>query len=125
MRSRSVAVAVTIALVATGGAVASHLRSHQLKSDAQWLMERGSAQAEEYATTLDSRVAEAQLVTFDEHRAVLERSEIWHRTEMLLILLAVVAAFSSYVLYLFRRLREQLVEASAHLEEAPAPRSTS
>jgi hypothetical protein len=119
MRSRSVTVAVTIAVAAAGGAIASHLRSRQLKTDAQWLMERGSAQADEYATTLDSHVAEAQLATFDERRSALERSEIWHRTEMLLILLAVVAAFSSYVLYLFRRLREQLVEASAHLEEAP------
>jgi hypothetical protein len=119
MRSRSVAVAVTLAVVAAGGAVASHVRSRQLKSDAEWLMARGSAQADEYATTLDSRVAEAQLATFDDRRAALERAEIWHRTEMLLILLAVVSAFSSYVLYLFRRLREQLVEASAHLEGAP------
>jgi hypothetical protein len=111
-----------MAVLAAGGAVGSHLKAHHLKSDAQWLMERGSAQADEYATSLDSRVAEAQLVTLDERRAVLERAELWHRTEMLAILLAVVSAFSSYVLYLFRRLREQLVEASAHLEESPAHR---
>jgi hypothetical protein len=119
MRSRSVTVAIIIAAAATGGAVAAHLRSRHLKTDAEWLMARGSAQADEYAASLDSHVAEAQLATFDERRAALEKSEIWHRTEMLLILLAVVASFSSYVLYLFRKLREQLVEASAPLEEAP------
>jgi hypothetical protein len=124
MRSRSVALAVLMAVLAAGGAVAAHLRAHQLRTDAGWLFERGTAEAEEYSTTLDPRAAEAQLLTFDEHRQVLERAELWHRTEMLAILLAVVSAFSSYVLYLFRRLREQLVEASAHLEESSAvPRS--
>ncbi len=117
MRSRSVAVAVVLSAFAAGGAAYAHYRAHLLRTDAQWLLERGSAQADEYATTLDSKVAEDQLVTLDQRRVVLDRMQLWQRLELLGILLAVVAAFSSYVLYLFRRLREQLVEASAPLDE--------
>jgi hypothetical protein len=123
MRSRSVTVAVTVSALAAAGAGYAHFRAHQLRTDAGWLLERSSAQADEYATTLDSKVAEDQLATFDQRRAVLEHAELWQRYELLSILLTVVGGFSSYVLYLFRRLREQLVEAGGHLEEPSGART--
>jgi hypothetical protein len=120
MRSRSVTVAVVVSALAAGGAGYAHIRAHQLRSDAGWLLERGSAQGEEYASSLDTQIAEDQLTTFDERRAVLDRAQLWQRAELLGILFAVVGGFSSYVLFLFRRLREQLVDANNHLDDAHA-----
>jgi len=117
MRSRSVVFAIVLSSAAAVGAVVAHARCRQLRSEAGWLLERGSAQGDEYADTMDSRLAEDQLMTLDERRAVLDRAELWQRAEMLGVLSAVVGAFATYALYLFRRLREQLVEASAHLED--------
>jgi hypothetical protein len=120
MKSRSVALALALFTLSAAGAIGAHVRAQQLKTDARWLLERGTAQAQEYADTFDSHVADAQLATLDQHRAVLDRAELWQRTEMLSILLAVICAFSTYVLFLFSRLREQLVEAQAPLDEAGA-----
>ena len=110
MRSKSVALAAAITVLAAAGAVGCFLRAADLRRDAGWLLERANAQAQEYASTFESAVAERQLQTFEERRAVLERAHLWQRGQMLLILLAVVGAFSSYVLYLFHRLRHDLEE---------------
>jgi len=125
MRSRSVTVAVVMSAIAAGVAGYAHYKAHALRTDAGWLLERGSAQGEEYAASLDTKVAEEQLATLDERRQVLEGALLWQRAELLGILFTVVGAFSSYVLFLFSRLREQLVDANGQLEDSPgaAPRS--
>jgi hypothetical protein len=111
MRSRSVAAAITLSVICAGGALTCFLQASRLRTEAEWFLARSNAQAQEYANTLDSAVAEQQLVSFEQRRALLERAHIWQRVQLLLILGAVLTAFSSYVLYLFRRLREQLVDA--------------
>jgi hypothetical protein len=108
MGSRSTKVAVALSVLAAGGAAGCFVRVAQLRIDGKWLMARSDAQAGEYSTTLDSAMAEAQLATLEVRRRVLERAYSWQRAEMLLILLAVVAAFCAYVLYLYHGLREQL-----------------
>lgn len=112
MRSRSVAVAIAVSVLFAGGAVASFVQAHRLRGEARWLLERGEAQAQEYAATFEGSHADEQLGTFDKRREVLERAHLWQRLQMVFILAAVIAAFSSYVLYLFRRLREQLLDAT-------------
>jgi hypothetical protein len=129
LRSRSVAAAIAVSLLSAGGAVACFYRSSQLRTDGEWYLARGNAEAEEYASTLDSAVAEKQLATFEQRREILEKAHVWQRLQLLLILCSVVAAFGSYVLYLFFRLRQQLVEGGeveAELSVLPhSHRSTS
>lgn len=110
MGSRSTIVAVGLSVLAAGGAAGCFVQVAQLRIDAKWLMARSDAQAGEYSSTLDSAMAEAQLATLELRRRVLERAYSWQRAEMLLILLAVVAALCAYVLYLYHGLREQLSE---------------
>ncbi len=110
MPSRSVASAIAVSLLCGGAAVACYFRAASLRTDGEWFLARGNAEAEEYASSLDSAVAEKQLASFERRREVLERAHRWQRLELLLILSSVVAAFSSYVLYLFFRLRQQLIE---------------
>ena len=110
MRSRSVLVAIAISGCCAAGAVGCYLKAARLRSDGAWYLARGEAQAQEYAATFDGAVAENELATFEERRVVLERSHLWQRLQLILIMAAVVGAFSSYVLYLYFRLREQLVE---------------
>ncbi len=120
MRSRSVTVAVSIALLTVVAAVGSFVRASQLRTEAQWLLERGNAEAEEYADTFESAMAEKQLATFSERRGVLDGALLWQRLQMLFVLIAVIAAFSSYVLHLFHRLRTDLEEVTDGLEEGSA-----
>ena len=120
MRSRSVTLGVVLTALAIGAGGYAHVRAHQLKTDAGWLLERGSAQGEEYAESLDNRMAEEQLSTLDQRRDALDGVALWQRVELLAILCSVVGAASTYVLFLFRRLREQLVDANAPLEEPAA-----
>jgi hypothetical protein len=110
-----VAVAIGVAVLCAAGAAGCYVRANQLRGEASWLMARGNAEAQEYAASLDSATAASQLKTFEQRRAVLERAHLWQRGQMLLILSSVAAAIASYVLFLFRRLREQLVDASAGL----------
>ena len=119
MRSRSVALALFIALVSGSGAVGCYVRASDLKREAGWLLERGNAQAAEYATTFDGSIVEAQLKTFEVRRAILDRANLWQRAQMLLILATVIAAFSAYVLFLFHRLRADLEYLGP--EAVPAP----
>lgn len=113
MRSRSVTAAIVISVLCAGGAVGSYLQSRALRTDAQWLMARGEAQAQEYASTFDNAAAEKQLGTFEARRVVLAKAQRWQLLQMILVMAAVIAAFSSYVLFLFRRLREQLIDADS------------
>ena len=113
MRSRSMGVAVCLSLCCVAGAVVCHLRASSLKQEAAWILVRGQTQAQEYASTFDGTLADQQLKSFEERRATLERAQLWQLFERLLILMSAVGAFSSYVLYLLRRLREQLVEATS------------
>ncbi|HME92187.1 MAG TPA: hypothetical protein VKE49_12240 [Myxococcaceae bacterium] len=108
---RSLAVALSICALAAAGAVASYRKSLQMRSEASWLMIRGDAQAAEYAATLDSAMAETQLVTLEHRRLVLEQAHRWQRIQMLLVMVSVLAAISSYLFYLWHRLRRQLSEA--------------
>ena len=111
MRSRGMVLAAFVSLLCAAGAVGCFFRSHQLRVDADWLMARGKAEAAEYARSFDGRVEEKQLATFEKRRDALEASHAWQVGQMLCVLASVAAAFASYVLFLFRRLREQLVEA--------------
>ena len=119
MRSRSVAITLCVAVLAGAGAVGCYLRTSELKREAGWLLERGNAQAAEYANTFDSAIVEAQLRTFETRRAILDRAHLWQRGQMLLILVTVIAAFSAYVLFLFHRLRADLEQIGP--EAIPAP----
>lgn len=115
MGSRSVAISIAVAGLFALSAGGSYLMAKSLRTDAEWLMARGNAQAQEYASTLDSEKAQTQLATFDERRGVLERAHLWQRLQYLLTLAAVIAVFASYTFFLHRRLREQLIEATADL----------
>lgn len=112
MRSRSVVLAVAVTALCAAGAVACYLRATRLRSEGEWHLARANAQGQEYATTLDSAVAESQLATFEQRRLVLEQAHQWQRLQYLLVLTSVVSALASGLLYVFYRLRLQLAEAS-------------
>src|SRR5262245_17754039 len=65
MRSRSAAVAVLVFLLSASGAVICFQKVRQYRSDANWALARGNAEAREYAETLDSGTAEKQLLSFE------------------------------------------------------------
>jgi hypothetical protein len=131
MRYRSVAVAVGLALAAAAGAAACYVRAARLRSDASWLLMRGNAQADQYASTFEGAYADQQLGTYAQRREVLERSHVWQRSQLLLTMCAVVLLICAYVLFLLARLRTQLMEGAVDLPgdalpEAPpgAPHSS-
>lgn len=64
MGSRSVVAAVCVSLLSMGSAGFCYVRKASLDAEARWLMERGNAQAIEYAERLDNSVADAQFKTF-------------------------------------------------------------
>jgi hypothetical protein len=112
MRSRSVAAAIVVSALCAGGAVACFVRSSQLRNESEWLLARGTAQGQAYAQTFDNKLAEDQLTSLEQRRDLLERARRWQRFQLMFIMACVVSAFSSYVLYLFFRLRQQLVEVA-------------
>lgn len=116
MGSRSVTAAICVAVLSAGGAGYCYTRAAELQSQARWLMERGNAQALEYAERLDNSVADAQLKTFAERRTVMEQAHLWQRGQMLGLMAGVLAALAAYMLHLLRRLDSQLDDASV---EAP------
>ena len=116
MRSRGMTVALCLSVAAVAGAAGCYARARALHADAEWLMARGQAQAQEYASSFDGAFADQQLASFEERRVTLEHAQLWQLLEKLLVLLSVLGAFSSYVLYLFRRLRDQLVEATSEAD---------
>ncbi|MCP3142537.1 hypothetical protein [Pyxidicoccus xibeiensis] len=115
MGTRSVTVALCISLLSAGAAGYCYTRADALQVQGQWLMERGTAQAEDYANRLDGTAADAQLKTFAERRTVLQRAHQWQRGTMLGVLAAVLAAVSAYMLFLLKRLDDQLVDAMGEL----------
>jgi hypothetical protein len=121
MRSVSVTVAVLMTSLAAAGALACFFAASHYQNEGNWLLERGNAQAEEYARSFDSAVAETQMATLDQRRETLQKAHAWQRLQILLIVLTVIGTFCSYVLYLFGRLREQLVEASESLDTLHGP----
>ncbi|MBN1204785.1 MAG: hypothetical protein JXB05_07665 [Myxococcaceae bacterium] len=116
MGTRNVVAAVCVSLLSLGGAGYCYTRSTALQTEARWLMERGNAQAIEYAQRLDNTVADAQLKTFASRRTVMERAHQWQRGQMLGVMAGVLAALAAYMLYLLRRLDSQLDDVAA---EAP------
>ncbi|XXF75581.1 hypothetical protein P2318_21265 [Myxococcaceae bacterium GXIMD 01537] len=120
MRKGTVAMAVCISLLSAGGAAWCHLREEALLSEAQWLMARGTAQAEEYAQRFDGSVADAQLRTFSQRRAVMEQAHLWQRGQMLGVLGSGLALLAAYGLFLLKRLEDQLVDAAPDLRDAHA-----
>jgi hypothetical protein len=120
MGTRSVTAALCISLLAAGGAAFCYTRAETLQSEGRWLMARGTAQAAEYAQKLDGTLADAQLKTFTQRRAVLERAYLWQRGMLLGIMIAVLSSLSAYVLFLLKRLDDQLLDATGELNRAPA-----
>lgn len=115
------AVAAVISLLCALGAAECFVRASSLRSDAAFLMLRGSKQAAEYAQSFDGKMEDQQLATFDQRRQVLERARAWQVLEMLLWISTVITAFASYVFFLFRRLREQLIDALPEEDAVPQP----
>ncbi|MFZ5469324.1 MAG: hypothetical protein ACOZIN_07785 [Myxococcota bacterium] len=110
MRSRSVAVAAASFVLFGGGAVATHFQARKLRAEGEWYLARGDAQGAAYAQTLDNELAERQLATLEVRRDLLDQARRWQGFELLLIIAAVVAAFSTYLLFLFSRLRQELAD---------------
>lgn len=125
MGSRSVVAAFCVSFLCVGSAGYCYERKAALDSEARWLMERGNAQALEYAERLDNEVADAQFKTFAARRTVLERAHLWQRGQMLGLMGGALAALAAYMLYLLRRLDSQLDDAAAEappeLTAAPVP----
>lgn len=123
MGTRSVVVAICVALLSAGGTVYCYTRAEALNSEARWLMERGNAQAIEYAQQLDTAVAEAQLKTFATRRTVMERAHLWQRGQMLGVMGTALSLLAAYMLFLLRRLDSQLDEATT--DDLPGPLTAS
>lgn len=123
MGSRSVVIAICVSLLSVSGAGFCYTRAAALHSEARWLMERGTAQAVEYAERLDNTVADAQLKTFAARREVMERAHVWQRWQMLGLMVGALAALVAYMLHLLRRLDSQLDDAA--LEAPPVTISAS
>jgi hypothetical protein len=109
---RSVRVALCVSALAAASSVTCWWRASTLRTEAEWLMARGNAQAEEFANTLDGAVADQQMGTFEARRSVLERAHLWQRLQLLSVMLTVVAAFSTYVLHLLAKIRSELQEVT-------------
>jgi len=118
MRLFSVTTAVCISLLSAACAVGCWYRAEALRSEAGWLLERGKAQASEYAQSLNDALAKQELETFAKRRVVLERAHLWQRGQALGVMLSVLAAASAWVLRLWRRLNGELEEASEALESS-------
>jgi hypothetical protein len=123
MGTRSVVVAVSVAVFCAGAAVYCYSRAEALHSEARWLLERGNAQAIEYAQGLDSTVADAQLKTFSSRRSVMEQAHVWQRGQMLGVMGAALSLLAAYMLFLLRRLDSQLDDATGDDFQAPLPPS--
>ena len=119
MRSRGMALAMGLSVLCAGVAVGSYLRARALRTEAGWMLERGSAEGQEYAATFNGQAVDSQLSTFDQRRDLLDHAHVWQAVQMLAVLASVVFAFSSYVLFLFRRLRDQVLEVTSDVELPP------
>lgn len=113
MRSRGMALAMALSVLCAGIAVGSYLRARALRTEAGWMLERGSAEGQKYADTFDGQAVDSQLSMLAQRGDLLDRAHIWQAVQMLAVLASVVFAFSSYVFFLFRRLRDQLLEVTS------------
>lgn len=113
MRSRSVPVALAVAVLSASGAVACSLEANQLRTDAGWLFVRGSAEGDQYADTFDDTAADKQLALFEQRRAVLDKAALWQMGQILLVLLSVISTVASYALYLVHKVRASLEQVEA------------
>lgn len=120
MRKGGMALAVCVSLLSAGGAAWCHQRATAFQTEAEWLMARGNAQAEEYAQRFDGAVADAQLQTFAQRRVVMEKAYVWQRGMMLGVMGAALALVAAYALFLLKRLDDQLADAAPDLHEASA-----
>ena len=127
MGTRSVTAALCVSLLFAGGAAFCYTRAETLQAEGRWLLARGSAQATDFAQKLDGTSVDAQLKSFKERRGVMERAHRWQRGMLLGIMASVLSALSAYVLFLLKRLDDQLLDATGELrrpQEAsslPAP----
>jgi hypothetical protein len=126
MRSRSVAVAAAFTVACASAAIGCYLKAASFRSEAEWLRVRSTAEAEGYARSFNAALADKELATFEERRVLmLEKAGRWHVIQMLAVLASVMGLFSSYILFLFAGLREQLIEGAPEVAEAPtAPHRT-
>ncbi|RKG67599.1 hypothetical protein D7V80_15540 [Corallococcus sp. CA054B] len=115
MGTRSVTAALCISLLFAGGAAFCYARAEALQAEGRWLMARGSAQASDFAQKLDGTSVDAQLKTFKERRGVMEQAHRWQRGMLLGIMAAVLSGLSAYVLFLLKRLDDQLLDATGEL----------
>lgn len=120
MRKGGIAVAICVSLLSAGGAVWCHQRAAAFQNEADWLMARGNAQAEEYVQKLDGSFADAQLQAFAQRRAVMEKAYAWQRGTMLGVMGAALALVAAYALFLLKRLDDQLADAAPDLHDVPA-----
>ncbi|MCY1045787.1 hypothetical protein OV208_31025 [Corallococcus sp. bb12-1] len=115
MGTRSVTAALTISLLFAGGAAFCYTRAETLQAEGRWLMARSNAQATDFAQKLDGTSVDAQLKTFKERRGVMEKAHRWQRGMLLGVMAAVLSALSAYVLFLLKRLDDQLLDATGEL----------
>jgi hypothetical protein len=118
MRSRSVAVAAALTVLCASGAIGCYLVAASHRSEADYLLVRGNAEADQYARSFNDALAQKELATFEERRVLHEKARQWQMVQMLLALAAVMGLFATYVLFLFAGLQEQLVEAAPELADA-------
>lgn len=115
MGTRSVTAALCVSLLFAGGAAFCYTRAETLQAEGRWLLARGSAQATDFAQKLDGTSVDAQLKSFKERRGVMERAHRWQRGMLLGIMASVLSALSAYVLFLLKRLDDQLLDATGEL----------
>ena len=110
--SRSVLIAVALAVLLVAGAVTSWFQAASCRKDADWQLARGNAAAAQYAQSFDSAVGEQQLATFERRREILEQEHGWTRLEMVCVLAALTAGFASYLLHLLSRVTREVDDGS-------------
>lgn len=103
---RGFTVAVALSLACAGGAAGCYWKVHTLRADSGWVMARATAQADEYVESFDGSLADRELATLDEYRAVLERAHGWERGQELFVIAAVLALFAAYLLRVLGRVEE-------------------
>lgn len=108
MRSPGIPIAAAAAVLFAGGAVGCFVKAHQVRAEAGWLLERGTAQAQAYAQTFESAIVEQELATFEQRRAVLDRAHLWQQGVAALLLLSVLAALAGYGFFIADRLRYEI-----------------
>lgn len=124
MGSHRLAVTIFLAVLSTAGATGSGCYARALSLQADVLLERGAAEAAEFARTLDEQDAKKQLVSFEERRVLLVQAALWTRIEIFCLLGTVVTTLGAYLLFLWGRLARQLSVVEHPGESPPPPRES-